>query len=73
MKPCRINNKMSKPGPGVEPKPYAFVELGTTLYFGLPIDKYFTIDNFRNERCFAGDVDLIKLFWDTKIVPIVLT
>jgi hypothetical protein len=67
MKPSPSKNLISTSG-----KPYAFTELGDVLYFGLPIDKYYTIDNIRNERPFSGDVDLLELFWTTKIIPIVL-
>ena len=67
MKPSQSKNLTSTSG-----KPYAFTEMGDILYFGLPIDKYYTIDNIRNERPFSGDVDLVELCKQTKIVPIVL-
>ena len=67
MKPSPSKNLTSSSG-----RHYAFVELGDVLFFGGSIQKYYEVDNFRNERCFSGDVDLIQLYWDTKIVPIVL-
>lgn len=67
MKPSPTKNKVSTSG-----KPYAFTELGDVLYFGLPVDKYYTIDNIRNERPFSGDVDLVVLCKTSKIIPIVM-
>jgi hypothetical protein len=52
---------------------YGITEMGDILFFGGNIQRYYTIDNMKNERPFSGDIDLFQLQKDTGILPIVLT
>lgn len=52
--------------------PYCVVELGDILFFGLPINKYYEINDFNKDGHPLSDgVNLFELMNKTKITPIV--
>ena len=66
MKPSSTKNTISSAG-----YPYVIVELGDILFFGGKVQKYLTVDNFKNERPCSGDIDLISFEREIKVSPIV--
>ena len=58
--------------PDVPGKPYGLVELGSILWFGGNIQKFYKCTGFTNlAHPLSGDVDLLELQMRTKILPII--
>ena len=67
MKPSQSKNRIANG------RPYVIVEIGDKVFFGGDIQQFFLVDRMENERPFCGDVDILQLHKDSKILPIVFT